>query len=98
AGVNERHLVRELRVFRAVALEALRPVRARGVTARADALREARAHGLGNEKLRVLGPAVGALGESHLFLAQRLAVRLGTVLLVRRAPADVTVEDDPRRL
>lgn len=36
---------------------------------------------VGNEKLRVLGPIVAALGEAALLVAERLAMRLGSVLL-----------------
>ena len=49
---------------------------------------------VGNEKLRVFGPAVASLAETALLLAERLAVRLGGVLLVRRAVADVAVHDE----
>ena len=52
---------------------------------------------VGDEELGVLGPAVGALGLAHLLLAERLAVGGGGVLLVRRALADVAVDDDQRR-
>ena len=52
---------------------------------------------VGDEELGVLGPAVGALGLAHLLLAERLAVGGGGVDLVRRAVADVAVDDDQRR-
>ena len=58
---------------------------------------EVLAHAVGHEELRVLGPAVGALGQPDLLVAERLAVRGGGVLLVRRAVADVAVDDDQRR-
>ena len=54
------------------------------------------AHAVGHQELRVLGPTVRALGEPDLFLAERLAVRGGSVLPVGRAVADVAVEDDQR--
>ena len=57
---------------------------------------EVLAHAVGHQELRVLRPAVGALGQPDLLLAERLAVRGGGVLLVRRAVADVAVEDDQR--
>jgi hypothetical protein len=41
------------------------------------------ADAVGDEELRVLGPAVVALGEADLLLAERLAVGFGGVLLVR---------------
>ena len=47
-----------------------------------------------HEKLRVLGPTVAALGEADLFVSEWLAMGRGCVLLVRRAVADVTVQND----
>src|SRR5262245_15054653 len=73
------------------------PPRARGSPARADAGIELFAHPVGNEKLRVFRPAIGALGQTYLFVAQRIAVRRGRVDLVRRAVADMAVQDDQRR-
>ena len=55
------------------------------------------AHPVGDEKLGVLGPAIGALGKLHLFLAQGLAMGGRRIDLVRRAIADVAVEDDQGR-
>ena len=52
---------------------------------------------VGDEELGVLGPAVGALGLPHLLVAERLAVGGRGVLLVRRAVADVAVDDDQGR-
>ena len=63
----------------------------------ADPVGEVLADAVGDEELGVLGPAVGALGLAHLLLAERLAVGGGGVLLVRRAVADVAVDDDQRR-
>ena len=59
--------------------------------------REALAHAVGHQELRVLGPAIGALGQPHLVLAQGVAVGRGGVLLVRRAIADDAVDDDQGR-
>ena len=55
------------------------------------------AHRVGNEELGVLRPAVVALGEPNLLLAQWLAVRRGGILLMRRAIADVAVQNDEGR-
>ena len=49
-----------------------------------------------HEELRVRRPAIVDLGEADLFRAQRLTVSFSSVLLVRRAPANVTVDDDQR--
>ena len=80
-----------------VALEQLLPFAAQLGAALADPLGEVLVDAVGDEELGVLGPAVGALGLPDLLLAERLAVRLGGVLLVRRAVADVAVDDDQRR-
>ena len=63
----------------------------------ADPVGEVLADAVGDEELGVLGPAVGALGLAHLLLAERLAVGGGGVHLVRRAVADVAVDDDQGR-
>ena len=55
------------------------------------------AHAVRHQKLGVLGPAVAALGETDLLLAERLAVGRAGVVLVRGAVADMTVDDDQGR-
>ena len=55
------------------------------------------AHRVGNEELSVLRPAIVALGEPNLLFAKRLAVRGGGILLMRRAIADVAVQNDEGR-
>src|SRR4051794_24844801 len=67
------------------------------VPALPDAAREMLVNAVRDQELRVLGPSIGTLGLAHLVLPQRLAVRLGRVLLVWRAPTDVAVDDDQRR-
>ena len=54
-------------------------------------------HAVGHEELGVLRPAIGALGQPDLVLAQGLAMGRGGVDLVRRAIADVAVQNDQRR-
>ena len=73
------------------------PLRAQLRPARADPGGEASRHRVGDQELGVLRPAVEALRLAHLLLAERLAVGGGRVLLVRRAVADVAVDDDQRR-
>ena len=65
--------------------------------AHADAIREMLAHTIGNQELRVLGPAVSAFDEADLFFAQRLAMGRRRVVFVRRTVADVAVQDDEGR-
>src|SRR5215831_9713049 len=55
------------------------------------------AHTLGDQELGVLRPAIGALGEPDLLLAQWFAVGCGGIDLVRRAIADVAIQNDERR-
>src|SRR5712671_5016040 len=49
-----------------------------------------------DQELRVRRPAVADLGEPNLIFAQRLAVGLLGVMLVRRSPCDVAINDDER--
>jgi len=52
------------------------------------------AHSVGHQKLGVFRPAVCALRQLDFFFAERLAVRFLCVLPVRRAVANVAVDDD----
>ena len=63
----------------------------------ADAILEMLAHAVRHEKLGVFRPAVAALGEAYLLLAERLAVGRAGVVLMRRAIADVAFDDDQGR-
>ena len=54
------------------------------------------AHTVRDEKLGILGPAVAPLGETYLLFAERLAVGRAGVVLVRRAVANVALDDDQR--
>jgi hypothetical protein len=55
----------------------------------ADAVRD--------EELRILGPPIGPLGEADLLLAERFAMGGGSILLVRRAVADMAIQNDKGR-
>ena len=77
--------------------QSLLPGGAKLRTALADAVLEILVDAGGDQELRVLGPAIRLLGELDLFGAERLAVRLVAVLLVRRAVTDVALDDDQRR-
>src|SRR5437868_7436422 len=52
---------------------------------------------LGNEEFRVFGPAKGPFGKANFFFAKRLTMGGCSVLLVRRAVADVAVQNDESR-
>ena len=55
------------------------------------------AHAVRHQKLRLLRPAVIPFGEPNLLLAERMAVGGTRIVLVRRAVADVAIDDDQRR-
>ena len=72
----------QARVLRPVRLEQLRPF-APNRAPRANSGGETLVCAVGNQKFRVLGPAVEAFREPDFFVAERLAMRFGGVLLVR---------------
>ena len=81
----------------AIAREQIPPRRVLRRATLADAVSEILIDAVRHEELRVLWPAVEPLREPHFVVAKRLAVRLRTVLLVRRTIADVALDDDQRR-
>ena len=97
AALHALDVVGEIGELLLVGAEALLPRLAQLRAARADAGFEVLVHAVGDEELGVRRPAVALLGQADLVFAQRLAVRGAGVLLVRRAPADVAVDDDQRR-
>ncbi len=90
------HLLRELRIRLAVVLQRGEPGIAQRPSTPAHTARDMLPHADGHEKLGILRPIVGALGEPDLFLAQGLAVRGARVLLVGRTIGDMAVHDDQR--
>src|SRR5262249_34266354 len=78
----------------AIALEQIAPFGVPGSTARADAVGEMLIHAVGHQELRILRPAIEALGILHLLFAERFTMRLRRVLLVWRAIADMAFDDD----
>src|SRR5271154_5400125 len=66
-------------------------------TALTHAIPHVLAHALRYQKLRVLRPTIISLGETYFLLAERLAVRRASVMLVRSTVANVTVDDNKRR-
>src|SRR5262249_57162509 len=90
-------LGREIRMRRPIRRDELRPSPPRLRTARPHARREMLRHAVGDEELRVLGPAIEALAEADLVVAEGLAVGRRGVLSVRRAVADLAGEHDERR-
>src|SRR5262245_14679356 len=90
------NLASECGKLHAVGAELPLPPLARLLTTPADAGIEPLTHAVGHKELGILGPAVGALDQSYLILAQRLAVGGGSVDLMRRAVADVAIQNDQR--
>src|SRR5208337_538181 len=84
----------EMGIFAFVLGEELRPLPPGLCATRADAVGKTLVHNVRNEKLRILGPAIKTLREANLFFAERLAVRFGRIVLVRRTVTDVAVEND----
>ena len=75
----------------------LLPSAARLGAAFADPGGEMLAHAVGHEKFGVLRPAIGALGEFDFFFSKRLAMGGRGIVPVRRAVADMAVDDDQGR-
>src|SRR5262245_61181552 len=90
-------LIGQIGMLGAVSFHAAEPVVAQRLAASPDAGLEVVVDAVGNEELCVLGPAVIALGEPNLLLAQGLAMGGACILLVGRAPTDVAVDDDEGR-
>ena len=87
----------EFGIFALIGGEELRPLPPGLCAPRADAVGKTLVHSVWNKKLRVLGPAVKTLRKANLFFAERLAMSLGGIVLVRRTVADVAVENDEGR-
>jgi hypothetical protein len=73
------------------------PVAPRLATALADTLGKVFHDSVGHQELGILRPVVGALDELDLVFTQRLAMGCRHIDFVRRAIADVAVENDQRR-
>src|SRR5450631_3711186 len=86
-----------LRVGLSVIGEGLLPCGIQACAAFADAILEGVIDAVGHQKLCVFRPAVEALGLAHFLCTERVAVRGGGVLLVRRAIADDAVDYDQGR-
>ena len=73
------------------------PVAPRFAAALADTLGKVLHDSVGHQELGILRPVIGALDELHFVFPQGLAMGRGGIDLVRRAIADVAVENDQRR-
>ena len=73
------------------------PFTAKFAAARAKLRLEILAHFRGNQKLRILRPAIAPLGGPDLLLPKGFTMRRAGVLFGRRAIADVAIDNDQRR-
>jgi hypothetical protein len=73
------------------------PIAPRPATALPNALGKVLHDSVRHQKLGILWPVIGALDKLHLVFAQGLAMGRGSIDLMRRAVADVAVENDQRR-
>ena len=83
--------------FRSIGSKLAQPRLVQALAALTHAVVEMLAHAVRHEEFGVFGPTVTALGQADFLFAQRLAVGRAGVLLVRRAVADMAVDDDQRR-
>jgi hypothetical protein len=90
-------LIGEIGIFSPVSVEQCGPGFVKTAATVGDALLKMRTHAVRHEKLGILGPAVAALGEAYLFLAERLTMRSARIVLVRGPEADMAVDDDEGR-
>ena len=88
---------REFRIFLPIRVKQRAPVIMQRFAAPADTVIEMLAHAVWHQEFGVFRPAIISLGETDFFLSERLAVRRAGVLFMRRAKADMTVDDDEGR-
>src|SRR5262249_3714433 len=67
------------------------------MAARGDGVVNVISHPIGDQKFRVLRPAIVALGKANLILAQRFAMGIARILLVRRAEPDMAIDNNKCR-
>src|SRR5437588_7061805 len=79
-----------------IRFESLVPCLPKRASAFADAITKAFANPVRHQELRILGPAISALGQAHLLGPERLAMSFGRVLLVGRAVRDDAADDNER--
>src|ERR1700751_3179459 len=93
-ALHEINIVGQFGIFNRVRGEHISPLAARFRTARTDARHEMLPNSTRHQKLCARGPPVAAFGKTDLIVAERLAMSLRGILLVRRTVTDVAVEDD----
>src|ERR1700730_10928337 len=91
AALHQVDLGRQLGMLSSIGTEEFRPVAPSPRPARPPPADEVLADTVGDEKLRILGPSVAALGKADLLIAERLTMGLRPVLLLRGTVADVAV-------
>src|SRR5208282_4151999 len=86
-------LIGEVRILGSVRLKLGEPHLPKLPAPLTNAGPEMLAHAIRHEEFGVFGPAVTALGEADLLLAEGFAMRGAGVVLVRGAVADMAVDD-----
>src|SRR5262245_56062491 len=81
----------------AISCQKIRPAAPLHVASLADTGSKMLPDTVGNEKLRILGPAVGALGKTNLLFTKGLAMCCGRVLPVWGTVTDVAIQDHESR-
>ena len=89
-------LVGKIGILSAVGFKLGEPSLVKAPAAPTDAVSEVLAHAVWDEKFGILRPAIAPLGETYLLFAERLAVGGAGVVLVRRAIADMALDDNQR--
>ncbi len=97
ALLHPRYLVGQIGKASPVGFKPRAPGVVQAFAAPADAFVEMLANAVRHQKFGVFGPTVASLGETHFFFAERLAVGRAGVVLVGRAIADMTLDDDEGR-
>jgi len=98
AGQHHLDLAGGLRVLALVSTNFFIQSSRKARAALADAVAEAIVNVSGTRNVRILRPAVEALGQADFLFAERIAMGGRSVLLVRRAVTDDAVDDDQGRL
>ena len=87
----------EIGMLGPIGVEQVCPSAARLRAARPNPGREMLADSVGDEELRILGPPIAPFAQADLLLAERFAMGRGSILLVRRAVADMAIQNDEGR-
>ena len=94
AVLHAKQFFGKLGILLAILSDSLKPGIAQILSSLTNPLAEVIVDAVRHVEFLVFGPAVVPFGQTNLIVSQRLAVRATGILLVRRAVADVAVDDD----